>query len=102
MGRRITSNERVARHLDAAADLLETKGWCRGLFADNQGRHCLAGALQSVGHHPSAYRGATDALVDTLRTQGEKGAWITDWNDRQKDKRKVIRLLRTTSKRLRS
>lgn len=33
------------RILNAAADLLEAKGWCRSYLRDNYGRHCMVGAI---------------------------------------------------------
>ena len=35
----------VSKLLNDAADVLVSSGWCQGYYNDDQGRHCLVGAL---------------------------------------------------------
>lgn len=47
----------------AAADILRRDGWCQGDRTDNNGRHCLMGALdEAIGGNANAGRREWPAL----------------------------------------
>lgn len=111
-----------AEILEKAADLLETKGWCTGHlwirngvdpYSDtgttprNADRFCAVGALCAVAPV------RTDDVLPDLAAQiqydyrdpsGARAEYlgVADFNDSQKDKRKVIRLMRRTARNLRN
>jgi hypothetical protein len=106
---------------DQAADLLAATGWCRNIDIDNWGRHCLTGAINEVtfGKTRSAKESKSrdELLVELISILGlEVPLWashdrphyrpelivLTAWNDRQYDRRKVIRKLRDAAKSLRT
>lgn len=103
--------ESVASHIEAAADLIDTKGWCTGAFSRGE-RHCALGALGDVpgagrtlssievwGSSPDKAMLASWALEG--QTQADYGTFVADFNDAQRDKRKVTRMMRRAARNLR-
>ena len=100
-----TAEYRTAKLIDDAADLIEEKGWCRGRFADGD-RHCTLGALRAVdpkdryGYLTHAYYVAFEAVAGEVEKVAP-GEGVAGWNDAQRDRRKVVRLLRRTARKVR-
>lgn len=90
--------EDIADDLDAVADLLEGRGWCRGAFEDGDDRLCLVGGLNlrfsgnpdtlrldlersAYERYLAARRAVIDEITTRAGTTGEEVS-ITTWNDR--------------------
>ena len=100
--------------LDLTARHLEVRGWCRGDMTVHRGErtlNCLVGGLRYVHHGDGETdEGVADSVVmrilaDTV--QGVEGYGLPEdyviyWNDQQRDKRKVTRLLRRAARKVRS
>ncbi len=98
-----TLQYRTARVLDEAATRIETYGWCRGTFRNGE-RRCTLGALLLTD--AEAYDNAVRAVeAEILRSGFPRPAGATSlvpaWNDAQRDRRKVVRLLRRAARRVR-
>ena len=94
--------------LEAAAKLIEDKGWCRNTELDGRGHHCTLGAIQEVVSG-SAFtvtdlsRELAGAVCETIRSNNPGVLFptpgtrcVTQFNDNLTDKsgkRTVIRLL---------
>lgn len=91
-----------------AATILETKGWTRGFYADDNG-YCVLGALRAASgmmvnktystaqlrtNYPD-YWAATHALAKKVIV--EQGGGIGNWNDAQSSKDVVIATMRDTA-----
>jgi hypothetical protein len=87
----ITTNP-VSQTLWDAADLLERDGWCQGGYSDNEGRHCLIGAIKTV--NPGDDHGVT-ALDLIVRFLNQNPVCWNDVHDRTRDE--VISVLRQAS-----
>ena len=83
----------VADLLDTAADYIEEHGWTRGAYR-RRGRVCLNEALFRSAARLDVYRGAYLVLWD--RTGGP-----VLWNDAQRSRVPVLKLLRDTARELR-
>ena len=105
-------SEEVAAVLEQAADLIETKGHCKGVYFSPTGEHCLVGALAEViklydmcnWHDAFQFEGALVALKtelwgNPLRADVDLMNW-NDMKDRKSDQ--VVDLLKTTAKDLRN
>ena len=90
----------TAKALDDAATLIETKGWCRKAFAGGD-RHCTVGALHAVIEIENG--DFVDDLYFIARNalRVEVGPDLLGWNDAQRDRRKVVRTLRRTARKVR-
>jgi hypothetical protein len=121
-----SENERAAKLIDTAVEILEATGWCRGDFGqtdisrvDEDGRHCAVGALQGAAHilkFPiNGINGPGDQPYLTAVIEINKQipgryyrpnniSGIIVWNDclGPKDKPKVIRAFRRAAKALRA
>lgn len=103
--------EAAADALDRAAARLEPKGaWCKGTYrkwiwdpktGTSHNAYCLMGALREEAHASSVRQTAIVSLVEEIHAENPK-VGITRWNDNQRDKRKVIRLMRRVAKKLRN
>jgi hypothetical protein len=97
-----TLQYRTAKVLDDAATLIETKGWCRGSYQDGD-RHCTVGALAGVSSSDRAafFVAYRSVLTEIIEITGQSGISISRWNDSQRDRRKVVRTLRRTARKVR-
>lgn len=96
----------VADVLDKAADILAPKGaWGRGERLRYREIMCAATAIDfAAGGTPSCLATAAhEALAEELGLEHGYGLdeAIYEWNDAQRDKRKVQRALRRTARKLR-
>lgn len=91
----------IAGRIDAAADLLATNGWCRGTY-DKGDRHCAVGAIVAVTSDRGWRFATLKALSDYVEHRAPEFGDVTDWNDAQRDKRKVIRWMRACANELRN
>jgi hypothetical protein len=86
----------VINDLEKVAKRLEKDGWCRGTYWDGD-RSCLEGAIWKA---TGAFSGpATDAIRRTLADDYQVSSLVS-WNDKQRDRRKVVRMIRRTIRRL--
>lgn len=107
--------------LDAAADLIEQNGWCRGRYTRRRNGvacFCAEGALRAalggqigsaeiVDYPPDeknrrTYYSALHLLFRELGFSASVSGGVAGWNDAQHDKRKVVRALRRTARKARS
>lgn len=84
-----------SQFLEQTAIILETHGWCRRRYENNQGHFCTLGAMRKVG--AAAVGTAGDAKVALLE---ELDTDVASWNDEQRDRRTVVRTLRRVARRL--
>lgn len=104
--------------LEAAVDLLVTRGWCAWVLETETGRHCAIGAMirggfgvmpqsVSVANRPPALERALGAVVETVLEQ-MPSAFITnwervaEWNNESLQPERVIDGLRLAAKELRN
>lgn len=94
-----------------AANVIETKGWCRNTLENKQGHVCAAGALSTVvfgdpsavtgiaTSHPlwKAYIKAEWALMRQTEADYDKVSFVAI-NDRARDRRKITRLMRRAAR----
>lgn len=98
-----TLQYRTAKVLDDAATLIETKGWCRGSYQDGD-RHCTVGALAagvSSSDRAAFFVAYRSVLTEIIEITGQSNISISLWNDSQRDRRKVVRTLRRTARKVR-
>lgn len=93
----------VADVLEAAAEVIEVKGWCQKESVDGEGRVCVLGAVQSadlLNRHPLTVR-AMRALRNRLGLVQNYD--VIAWNDRPgRTEGEVLDLLKHTAKDLRN
>ncbi len=79
----------TAHQMDAAADILEERGWLQGDFYEfpqtSKGRVCALGAMDLTGSCNLIWQSMVDALMlelfNTTETNPGKGWSIAAWND---------------------
>lgn len=95
----------LADRIEAAADLIGTKGWCRGDYRKGE-RHCMVGAVQDVIRKSDTLRHVRAALSTSLsmdyNIDPDAHEAPETWNDDQSDARKVRRAMYRTARRLRA
>lgn len=95
------AEESVAVLLDRAANLLEQGHWCRHgmvrVLPSGERAYCAVGAIREVAKGDSHW---AESIVALKREVGCR-LGIPAWNDRQRDKRVVIRAMRRTARKLR-
>jgi len=93
--------ETVGDVLNAAADVIEKRGWTRGTFCDAAGNVCTMGAINaSLSGRPNGV--GTDAYAMQARRQAAMGIKflagafdVASWNDEmERTKPEVLRTLR--------
>lgn len=104
-------HKRFSKILNQAANLLETKGWCKGEFAKNDetndevsplskyaDRFCAIGAICAANKsHSEPWE------LRSILDSNTPGGCIIEYNDSTaKDKRYVIRLFRRVARKLMS
>lgn len=90
----------VSEVLLRAAEVIEADGWCQFDYTNNQGQHCLIGAIQTAVYLrcevPSLL---SDAKAAVSRHLGEMS--VISWNDSQGRRAdEVTALLRATAQEL--
>lgn len=81
--------------LEQAADYIEQHGWARGVLERGDGHVCAVGALRAVNSHGNAYAPLRTSGFEALDALEQHiGGSAPQWNDRQKDRRVVVRALR--------
>jgi len=99
--------QRVSEVLNAAADLINKQGLCKGqmregaLFDDFSGPHCTLGAIETVtGESPGLYSHPDNLAGRTAEILEEYvGLPVHNWNDaRSRTKGQVVRKLRKVAK----
>ena len=67
--------------LREAAHVLRERGWCRGSYRTEDGRHCALGAIYAVPRTSAQQReGAREALADCI-ANSIGGRHVPTWND---------------------
>ena len=90
MGATATTERTVAEVLNAAADLIEKRGWCQHLAFDPDGRHCALGAIWAQRCPGPLER---EAVAAVRRATGSP--FVGEWNDApQRTKEEVVEALR--------
>jgi hypothetical protein len=89
----------VSQLLWDAADLLERNGWCQREFEDEQGRHCLVGAINRAPS-PGVY--SLELEIQRLSATGYMQTFLgmepMRWNDMHgRTKEEVVSALRRAS-----
>lgn len=104
----LTQNEKIARLLDAAAERIESHGWIRGEYGNEEVGYCTLGALTAAINDVKGVGRATmfPAQValqnDIDKTSGGQHYSIVGWNDsRNARKDRVVRKLRKVARNLR-
>lgn len=97
-------DEWIPWSLDAAADLLETRGRCRGRPEDGEGRLCALAAISEVTGEGEPYELVSTVLGLYLHSDPE--AWppnfsVIGFNDETEDDEEVIRAFRDCAQALR-
>ncbi len=70
--------------LEAAADIIAERGWCRGLLRDAEGRVCLVGAVQTATIKLGVTQLQPDAIDCVRQELDERSVFgVPDWNDNQ-------------------
>jgi len=83
----------VSKLLNDAADVLVSSGWCQGYYNDDQGRHCLVGALYQAADQD--WETVKDAKE---RVRGYVGRNPLSWNDAKgRTQRQVVDVLRSAA-----
>lgn len=87
----------VHRHGNAAADLIERRGWCQGQRVDENGAVCVSAAIVETSHLADPYRIYRMRTFDALFAKtGEPSPY---WNDRpERTKEEVVEVLRSLGK----
>lgn len=82
--------------LERAAEILDERGWCRGVLENPQGV-----PANPYDFPPGIRALATDAADWVEDTLGLDWRRLASWNDRQRDKRTVQRALRRAAQKCR-
>lgn len=101
-------NKPVSQVLEEAAEVLETSGWCQGIFQNIRGEHCMAGAIGKVVLEDDQISHATMLnwrfIPAVIALEKElPGIYIPNWNDATgRTKEEVVDKLMDVAKKLRN
>ncbi|MFI6254299.1 hypothetical protein [Streptomyces sp. NPDC051016] len=89
----------VAALLERAHHRMQTAGWCKGALTDADGAICLMGAIRIEAHGDGGLAGkAETVLLDAIRRElGDDEPSVPSFNDRQRDGRLPLRMLRNAA-----
>lgn len=99
---RPASIDAVRQILGIAADLIDTRGHAKGIFATNDGRLCTLGAIRQAGialdMSPYETTLAAGALRGYLITDFGGAITVAQWNDmEERSKENVVATLRVVA-----
>jgi hypothetical protein len=106
----IISDKTPDQIMDAAADLIDERGWCTGNFESVSGELCLVGALCMAAYPPSLTINVVRSCAELNNVYrfmqvplcGISIGGLTEWNDHFCENRyQATELLRSEAKRFR-
>lgn len=96
----------VAKVLETAAEVINERGWCQGIYRKDSGEVCAIGALVTADCRlelgGQAYPRAVGAVSGAAHRLDPEVMSVVEWNDRPgRTKDEVVQLLRDTAEEFR-